>query len=119
VKDNLKDILTNLNPEVDQETLMRYLEGKLSPEEQHEVEKNMVDEGFEADALEGLQQFSDNKKLQALVQQLNDDLKRRTAKKKQRRLKQKLELDNGLLISILLLLLLIVLAFFIIRSRMN
>jgi hypothetical protein len=44
MKENLKDILTHLNPEVDQETLLKYLQGKLSTEEQHEVEKSLIDD---------------------------------------------------------------------------
>jgi hypothetical protein len=82
MKDDLKDILSNLNPEVDQETLLRYLQGKLSEQEQHEVEKQMMGDDFEADALEGLQEFKNKKNLSLLVDQLNADLKRRTEKKK-------------------------------------
>jgi hypothetical protein len=43
MQENLKDILTNLSTEVDQETLLLYLQGKLSAEQQHEVEKKMKD----------------------------------------------------------------------------
>lgn len=58
---DLKDILSNLNPDVDQETLLRYLQGKLSEQEQHEIEKQMMGSDFEADALEGLQEFKTKK----------------------------------------------------------
>ena len=51
MKKNLIDILSNLCPEVDQETLLKYLEGKLSAEEQHEMEKNTMDDVFKSDAL--------------------------------------------------------------------
>src|SRR5688500_12581890 len=50
MKENLKDILTHLNPEVDQETLLSYLQGKLNATEQHEVEKQLLDSDFEAEA---------------------------------------------------------------------
>jgi len=36
---DLKDILSRLSPDVDQEILLRYLQGKLSSEQQHELEK--------------------------------------------------------------------------------
>ena len=52
MSENLKDILSHLNPDIDQETLLLYLQGKLSTEQQHEVEKQMMDNDFEADALE-------------------------------------------------------------------
>ena len=62
MKENLKDILSNLHSEVDQEALLKYLEGKLSAEEQHEIEKNTMEDAFETDALEGLQNFKKQKR---------------------------------------------------------
>ena len=35
MSENLKDILSHLNPDIDQETLLLYLQGKLSTEQQH------------------------------------------------------------------------------------
>ena len=64
MSDNLKDILSNLNPDIDQEVLMLYLQGKLSAEQQHEVERQMMDNDFDADALEGLQGFKNKKRYQ-------------------------------------------------------
>ena len=82
MSDNLKDILSNLNPEVDQETLLNYLQGKLSAEQQHEVEKKTMGDDFESDALEGLENVKDKRNLAALVEQMNRDLKKKTEKKK-------------------------------------
>ena len=42
MSDKLKDILSHLSTEVDQETLLKYLEGKLSDEQKHEIEKKML-----------------------------------------------------------------------------
>ena len=70
MKESLKDILSNLNPEVDQETLMLYLQGKLSSEQRHEVEKHIIDDDFESDALEGLESFKDKNKLADLVEHI-------------------------------------------------
>jgi hypothetical protein len=116
MKDDLKDILSNLNPEVDQETLLRYLQGKLSEQEQHEVEKQMMGDDFEADALEGLQEFKNKKNLSLLVDQLNADLKRRTEKKKRFKEKMKLNLDSNLIIAVVIILLLIILCYFVIHK---
>jgi hypothetical protein len=71
MSENLKDILSHLNPDIDQATLLLYLQGKLSAEEQHEVEKQIIDNEFEADAIEGLQNFKDKRNLSSLVDQLN------------------------------------------------
>ena len=115
MKDNLKDILSNLHSEIDQETLLKYLEGKLSASEQHEVEKNSLDDEFEADALDGLQDFSNKAKIAGLVEQLNQDLKKKTEKKKKRVHKRVASIEPWLLITIVLILLIVVISFFIIR----
>ena len=114
MSDDLKDILSNLNPEVDQEALMRYLQGKLSAGEQHELEKQMMDDEFGADALEGVQNFKDKRNISLLVDQLNSTLKKKTAKKKKLREKLRLQLDPIVLFTIILILLLIVISFIVI-----
>ena len=113
--DNLKDILSNLSPDVDQETLMLYLQGKLSPEKKHEVEKMLVDNEFADDAMEGLEAIKDKQQISFMVDALNRDLKKRTEKKKQRKEKMKLKEQPWLYIAILILLLLIVLSYFVIH----
>ena len=119
MNENLKDILSNLNPDIDQETLLQYLQGKLFVQEQHELEKKIMDSDFEADALEGLQEFKKKKNIAALVAQLNADLKRRTEKKKRFKEKLKLNLDSNLIIAIVIILLLIILSYFIIHKQLT
>jgi hypothetical protein len=82
MKDNLKDILSHLSTDVDQETLLLYLQGKLSAEKQHQIEKELIDNDFDADALEGLQGLEDKQKITFIVEQLNRDLKKRLPGKK-------------------------------------
>ena len=43
MSDNLKDILSHLSPEIDQETLLLYLQNKLSVEKKHEVERKLLE----------------------------------------------------------------------------
>ncbi len=119
MSDNLKDILSNLSPEVDQETLMLYLQGKLSAEKKHEVEKLMLQDDFEDDALEGLQDIKDKEQLQYMVEMLNRDLKKKTEKKKKRREDMKIKDQPWLYISILILLLLIVLCYIVITRMIQ
>lgn len=118
MSDDLKDILSHLNPDVDQETLMRYLQGKLSAAEQHELEKNMMSGDFDSDALEGLQSFTDKKDLASLVEQLNSDLKRRTAKKEKWRRKLRLRLEPWLIVAIVLILFLAILGYILVRHQL-
>lgn len=116
---NIKDILSHLSNEIDQETLLLYLQGKLSAEQQHEVEKHMLDDDFEADAVEGLQHMNDQQRLSLMVEQLNRDLKKRTQKKKSDRQKRQLVNPWWLYITLIIILLLIVLSYFIIHLNLQ
>src|SRR5690349_7736313 len=105
MQDNLKDILSHLSTEIDQETLLLYLQGKLSAEKQHEVEKNMMDNEFVADAMEGLQKFESKQQMAMVVEQLNRDLKKRTAKKNAIKEKRKVFAEPWIIISLVIILL--------------
>lgn len=111
---DLKDILSHLNPDVEQETLLAYLQGKLSAEQQHEVERKVMESDFEAEALEGLTEFSDKRQLQRLVDNLNRDLKEKARRKKAVRDKLRLKEQPWLWMSVLILLLLVILAFIVV-----
>jgi hypothetical protein len=117
--ENLKDILSNLSTDIDQETLLLYLQGKLPAEKKHEVEKQLLQNEFDEDAVDGLQEIKDKEQLRYMVEMLNRDLKKKTAKKKQRREKMKIKDQPWLYISILILIILIVLSFLVIRRMLN
>lgn len=119
MSDNYKDILSNLSTEVDQETLLLYLQGKLSEDKKHEVEKILLQNEFEDEALEGLQEFKDKEQLQYMTEMLNRDLKKKTEKKKKRKEKMQLKEQPWLYISILILLMLIVISYIVIRKMLN
>lgn len=119
MKENLKDILSNLSSEVDQETLLLYLNGKLSEQQKHEVEKKLMKDDFNEDAMEGLQEFKDREQLRYMVEMLNRDLKQKTEKKKKRREKMKIKDQPWLYISILILLLLIIMSYFFIMKLLR
>lgn len=115
MRENLKDILSHLNNDLDQETLMLYLQDKLSDEKKHEIEKQLVDSEFADDAMEGLQEFRDKRQIGYMVDMLNRDLKKKTERKKQRREKLKLKDQSWLYVTILIVILLIVLCYMIIH----
>jgi predicted secreted protein len=119
MSENYKDILSNLSTEVDQETLLLYLQGKLSEEKRHEVEKKLIQDEFDDDAVEGLQEIKDKQQIQYMVEMLNRDLKKKTAKKKKMREKMKIRDQPWLYISILILILLIVLSYIVIHRMLN
>ena len=117
--DKLKDILANLSTEVDQETLLKYLEGRLSEEQKHEVEKKMLASEFSDDAMEGLQEIKNKKDISSLVEQLNRDLHKKLEKKKQRREKFRIKDQPWLYITIVIILLLIVLSFVVVYRMLQ
>lgn len=119
MSDNLKDILSGLSKDIDQETLLLYLQGKLSEEKKHEVEKQLMQDEFENDAAEGLNEIKDKQQIQYMVDMLNRDLKKKTEKKKKRREKMQLKDQPWLYISAVIIILLIILAYIVIHRMSN
>jgi malate synthase len=119
MNENLKDILSNLSTDVDQETLLLYLQGKLSAEKQHELEMQLLDNDFAADAVEGLQQVDDKQNIDFIVEQLNRDLKKKTARKKATRKKRQLDVDPWLIIFLIFILLLVAISYYIIHRQLH
>ena len=119
MSENYKDILSHLSTEVDQETLLLYLQGKLSEEKKHEVEKKFIQNEFDDDALEGLQEIKDKQQIQYMVEMLNRDLKKKTARKIARREKMRIKDQPWLYVSILILILLIVICYVVIHRYLT
>ena len=119
MSDELKDILSNLNKEIEQEKLLDYLNKKLPATEAHEMEKQMADDEFMNDAVEGLEDFKNKKDLSLYVEQLNHGLKKQLDKKKRRKEKSKLQEHPWLYFTIILLLVLLVISFIIIKKYLG
>ena len=119
MSDELKDILSNLNKDIEQEKLLDYLNKKLSASEVHEVEKQMADDEFMNDAVEGLDDFKNKKELSLYVEQLNLDLKKQLDKKKRKKEKRRLKEQPWIYFTIVLLLVLIVICNILIRKYIS
>ncbi len=117
--DKYKDILSNLSTDVDQQTLLLYLQGKLSEEKKHEVEKLILQNEFTEDAADGLEEFKDKQQLEYMVEMLNRDLKKKTEKKNKRRERMKIKDQPWLYMSILILVILLVMAYIVIQRMMK
>jgi anti-sigma factor RsiW len=116
MNNDLLNILSNSNKDIDNQQLMDYLSGKLSAAEKHEVEKSMADSDFMNDAVEGLQNIPDQEDVQRYVGQLNSDLQKSLQKKKQRRLKRRLKENPWGYFAVLLILLLCIIAYLVVRK---
>ena len=116
MSDDLKDILSHLNKEIQPDKLLDYLNSKLTPDELHEVEKQMADDEFMNDAVEGLEKFDNKKDLSLYVEQLNRNLHQQLDKKKNRREKRKLKEQPWVYFTIILLLLLVIICFLLVKK---
>ena len=119
MNNDLKDILSNSNKDIDNQKLLDYLMNQLSKKETHELERDMAADEFLNDAVEGLQKLNNKKDVQAYVEQLNRDLQKQTAKNKKRKEKRKLKDQPYLYLTIILILLLMVVCFIVIKKRID
>lgn len=116
MSNDLLNILSNSNKDIDNQLLMDYLSGKLSGEDKHAVEKLMADSEFMNDAVEGLETIPNKKDIQTYVDELNATLHKSLQKKKQRRLKRRLREGPWGYVAILLIILLCIAAYLIVRK---
>ncbi len=119
MQENFKDIISHLSKDIDQETLLLYLQDKLPADKKHAVEKTLNENEFANDAMEGLQQITDKKQIAYMVEMLNRDLKKKIEKKKLRRDKLKLKDQSWLYIAIFIFILLIALSYMIIHRLLQ
>ena len=115
MSNDLFNILTNSNKDIDNQKLMDYLSGRLSEHEKHEVEAWMNENEFANEAVEGLQKFSDKKDLQTYVDQLNRELNQYIQEKKNRRERKKLKDNPYVYLTIFVILILTVFGYFVIQ----
>ena len=118
MNNELKDILSNSNKDIDNQKLMDYVSQELSKEESHDLEKMMADDEFINDAIEGLAGIKDKKNLSAYTEQINRQLQQQL-KRKNRKEKRKLKEQPWLYFSIVLFLILVIVSFLIIKKSMD
>jgi hypothetical protein len=111
--DNIKDILANLNTDVDQELLLRYIIGNISDADKRTIELQMAEDPFLNDAVEGLQQVANKAEIERVIHNLNTNFKRQLANKKQHTKKRRYK-DNPFIIytAITVLVLVVLLVYF-------
>ncbi|MEI9945964.1 MAG: hypothetical protein WDN26_17305 [Chitinophagaceae bacterium] len=119
MREDLKNILSHLSTDIDQETLLLYLQDQLSDDKKNEVERKLMENEFAEEAVDGLQEIKDKQQIAYMVEMLNRDLKKKTEKKKQRRQKLVLKDQSWLYIAIFILILLIVISYMVIHRMMR
>ena len=118
MNDDLLNILSNSNKDIDNQKLMNYLSGKLSAAEKHDFERSLIDSEMMNDAVEGLEKLK-NKNVSVLVEQLNSNLHKQLEKKKSKKLKRQIKDLPWLYLSIILILLIILISFLVIKKHLD
>ena len=116
MNNNLKDILSHLNKDIEQDKLLEYLNNQLSDKDQHEVEVALNDDEFTSDAMDGLQPMQNKTALPGMINQLNSGLKKQLKKRKERITKSAFADQRWVYFAIILLLILILVAYIIIKK---
>ena len=109
MNDDLLNILSNSNKDIDNQLLMDYLSGKLSAEKSHEVEKMMADNDLFNDAMEGLQHVKDKRDIQTYVQ-------KSLTKKRRRREKRKLKEGPWGYLAVIVIIMLCIAAYYVVKK---
>jgi hypothetical protein len=119
MNNELLNILHDGNHDFDSQKLIDYVNGSLSDEEKHEVEKWMADNRIGSDAIEGLQNIKDKKDLPLYVEQLNKNLQEQLQKKKEQREQRTLKEPPWIYFAVILVLLLCIVGFFVLRMLLD
>ena len=115
MSNDLYNILSNSNKDIDNQKLMDYLSGKLTGDEKHEVEAWMVDNDFNNEAMEGLQQLAGKKNIEGYVDQLNKELHQYIQSKKARRERRKIDNPFWVYATIVFILFILIMAWIVIK----
>ena len=112
--EDLTNILNN-EDELNEDQLLHYIQGKASAEDVHAVERQMAEDDFVNDAVEGLQNFTSPKKIDSYLNQLNKNLQQQLEVKKQKKEKREIKHLGWIIFAAVLILVLCVLGFVVIH----
>jgi anti-sigma factor RsiW len=113
---DLSNILQS-DDELNEAQLKKYLSGEANAEEAQAVEKTMAGDAFANDAVEGLQAFSSEAKLDDYVTQLNKKLHQQLEATKERKAKRTIKDLPWVILAVIIILLLCIVAVWIIRMQ--
>jgi len=118
MQEDLLNILSGSNKDIDNQKLMDYISGKLSADQKHEVEKWMAENPFFNEAVEGLQQAGTEKTSQA-VEQINKQLHLALQQRKRTREKRILPVNFWTYIAVVFILIVVIIVYMVIRININ
>ncbi len=116
---DLADILSDNEDQLNENEVMRYLEGSLSEEDKNAFEKKMQTSGFINDAVDGLKKIRNKQHISDHVHQLNKNLEKQLALKKQRKEKRIIKYLPWAILAALIILIVCVIGYLVIRYYKN
>lgn len=114
--DILKDIYSNDGGPIDRDTILKYLNGKLSEEEMHRVESILLESDLMNDAVEGLQDITSEKRLPQIEKDIESRLKKQLRKRNEKRTGRRIKELPWVYIFIVIIILLILISFAVVKS---
>ncbi len=109
--DKNKDILSQKS-NIDQQKLMQYINDSMSHENRNDIEREMENDPFVNDAVDGLQEVS-KEQLPILINEINHKLLKEVSKKKKRTRKPLIANQSWTYVAVLLILLLLIITYLI------
>jgi len=119
MKKDLLNIISGEEETIDYQKLTDYVSGNLSGPERDAIEKQLDDNNFVKDALEGLEQIKDKNTIPASIEQLNILLAKQLKNKKRIRERIKLKEYPWIYLSIILILILCVVGYLIVQKLLQ
>ena len=119
MNNDLQNILSNSNKDIDNQTIMNYLNDQMSAEEKHAFEVSLAGSQLLNDAVEGLQELKSKKDPVGLAEELNRQLKMQLEKKKTRKEKRKIREMAWIYIFIVIVLLVLIVGYIIITKFLS
>lgn len=113
---DLSNILQS-DDELNEAQLKKYLSGEANSAEAKAVENAMAGDAFANDAVEGLQAFSSEAKLNDYVHQLNKKLHQQLETPKEKKEKRRIKDLSWIIVAVIIILLLCIVAVLIIRMQ--
>lgn len=95
-------------PDQQSDNLLNYINQEMNDVHQHEFEKEMMEDPFLNDAVEGLSTVQSKEELNKIVQELNRDLKKKLDQRKSEKEKKRYKNPPFLISTILFVLLLLI-----------
>lgn len=117
--DAFNDILSTGSANVPDDRLLKYLNGELSKEEAHEVEKAMLDSDLVNDAVEGLGSIADKNRLKAIQKELEARLTHQLSQKHRVDKRWQMGNMNWVYLFIIIVLLLLLVSFALVSYFMD